>query len=345
MQKSTTDTNLLNAALNAFKEETGILIKLTKGNMEVDAFLNIEGIDTKIVAKIKKEVKKANLNVMINQVPKNGVLIAEYIDAEMAKALKDAETQFIDAAGNAYIKYQNTFVQITGNKRSKYDDRNNEGGNRAFEPTGLKVIFALLRSPSLVNSPYREIAKISGVANGAVTWVIKGLIETGFLQNKGVKGGRKLLNIPKLIDRWVEAYPIKLQNKLLYGVFETDDQQLWKHVHPEAHQGVWGGEVAADRYTKFLIPEVITLYLPEGNEKSFIIKNRLRATKLGKADQGKGLVRIYHPFWDDLHSGLNDELKGCAPPLLVYAELLATGDSRNIETAGIIYDKYLTNSN
>jgi len=71
----------------------------------------------------------------------------------MAKTLKDADTQFIDAAGNAYIKYQNTFVQITGNKRNKYDDRNKEGGNSTFEPTGLKVIFALLRPPSLINSP------------------------------------------------------------------------------------------------------------------------------------------------------------------------------------------------
>ncbi len=32
---------------------------------------------------------------------------------------------------------------------------------------------------------------------------------------------------------------------------------------------------------------------------------------------------------------------GIAPPLLVYADLIASGDDRNIEAAEIIYDNYL----
>ena len=32
---------------------------------------------------------------------------------------------------------------------------------------------------------------------------------------------------------------------------------------------------------------------------------------------------------------------GSVPPALVYADLLATGDSRCLETAEIIYDRYL----
>jgi len=50
MHKATIEADLLDAALNAFREETGILIKPIKGNMEVDAFLNIKGTDTKAVA-------------------------------------------------------------------------------------------------------------------------------------------------------------------------------------------------------------------------------------------------------------------------------------------------------
>jgi len=30
-----------------------------------------------------------------------------------------------------------------------------------------------------------------------------------------------------------------------------------------------------------------------------------------------------------------------APPLIIYADLLASGDSRNIETAEIIHDRFL----
>ncbi len=34
--------------------------------------------------------------------------------------------------------------------------------------------------------------------------------------------------------------------------------------------------------------------------------------------------------------------KGLVPPLLIYADLMATGDARVIEAAEIIYDNYLT---
>mgnify|MGYP000754100737 FL=1 len=226
MHGTTIGTGLLNTALDAFKAETGIPIKPTKGNAEVDAFLNMKGAKTKLPAIIKKGVLQANLPVMINQVPKLAVLITEYINAEMAKTLTRANTQFIDTAGNAYIKNQNIHIQITGNKRKQYTDKDMKVGNRAFEPTGLKVIFALLRNPKLINAPYREIAKVAGVANGAITWVIKGLTDTGFLHHKRAKEGRELLNIPKLIDRWVEAYPLKLQNKQLFGVFEAENQMV-----------------------------------------------------------------------------------------------------------------------
>jgi len=30
-----------------------------------------------------------------------------------------------------------------------------------------------------------------------------------------------------------------------------------------------------------------------------------------------------------------------APPLLVYADLMATGEQRNLETARMIYEKYI----
>ena len=58
--------------------------------------------------------------------------------------------------------------------------------------------------------------------------------------------------------------------------------------------------------------------------------------KLRKATDGD--IEILKPFWKFDHK-LADQ--GIVPPLLVYTDLMATGDARNIETAGIIYDKYL----
>ena len=90
-----------------------------------------------------------------------------------------------------------------------------------------------------------------------------------------------------------------------------------------------GAEPAAARITKYLKPAVITLY-GDQPEPRLIVDHALR-----KADDGE--VEICKRFW-------NFETKadkGLAPLPLIYADLLATGDPRCIETAGLIRERYL----
>jgi len=62
-----------------------------------------------------------------------------------------------------------------------------------------------------------------------------------------------------------------------------------------------------------------------------VLKNRLR-----KAEQGN--VEILTPFWNFKYELADRDI---VPPILVYADLMATGDQRNIETAEMIYEKYI----
>ncbi len=64
----------------------------------------------------------------------------------------------------------------------------------------------------------------------------------------------------------------------------------------------------------------------------FLAANRLHT------DQ-RGNVEILKAFWDTKCDWTDTEI---VHPLLVYADLLATGDPRNIETAKRIYDERLT---
>jgi len=50
-----------------------------------------------------------------------------------------------------------------------------------------------------------------------------------------------------------------------------------------------------------------------------------------------GNVEILKGFWTFKYPWNYTQL---APPLLVYADLLATGNDRNIETGKMIYEKY-----
>ena len=95
-----------------------------------------------------------------------------------------------------------------------------------------------------------------------------------------------------------------------------------------------GGEVAGDRLTRNREPGQYTLYLP-GDPGAFVIEHRLRA------DAG-GDVEILHKFWQfEPAAGYAEDL---VPPLLTYADLMATPDPRNHDTAKQIFDRFLADA-
>jgi hypothetical protein len=142
--------------------------------------------------------------------------------------------------------------------------------------------------------------------------------------------GRRLVNKEKLLKRWVESYPAQLRPKILLSRYKSREQDWWANARLEQWGAFWGGEVAAAKLTKYLRPQVETIYtrtnLPE-----------LQA-RFGLRQDPDGDVEILKIFWkfDYNSNGLN-----IVPPLLIYADLLASGDDRNIETAGIIYDAHV----
>ena len=245
----------------------------------------------------------------------------------MAERLKAMELPFLDAAGNAYLNEPPVYVYIKGNKPVEKPHR--KPPTRAFQATGLKVLFALLCHPGLENAPYRNIAKAAGVALGTVGWVITDLKELGFLVDMG-KRGRRLTNKEKLIERWVTAYPEQLRPKLVIGHYQAADRNWWKQARVHDFQACWGGEVAAAKLTKYLKPEQVTIYA-RGKPGELLLANKLK-----KALDGD--VEILEAFWQNGYDWPHPEL---APPLLIYADLLATGDTRNIETARMIYEQEL----
>jgi len=255
--------------------------------------------------------------------------------------LRKQHVQFIDTAGNAYLNMPPVFILVTGNRRPKQAFGPKEETNRAFDRTGLKVIFAFLCRPNLVAAPYREIADLAGVALGTVGWVIHGLKDAGFIFEYGDRKGRELIDYNRLLDRWVAAYPEKLRPKAHLGDFHADNPYWWKNFDLEEFHGYWGGEVAAAYYTQHLKPAVATVYLPKAAKSKFLARARLRAAP-ETMWEGAGRVKLYETFWRDTAAPFLDIAKpGLVPPILAYADLIATADPRNLEAAGMIYDEYI----
>lgn len=141
---------------------------------------------------------------------------------------------------------------------------------------------------------------------------------------------RRLRELQTLIRRWVEAYPEQLRPKLIIDRFETNQRNWWRDINIRDYGAFWGGEVAAAKLTNYLKPEKVTIYADTPPGKLILER------KLKKADNGS--IEILRTFWKTDHRIINQDT---VPPLLVYADLMATGNTRNIETAGLIYDKHL----
>ncbi len=331
---------LLNNALEAFRQTTGLPADVLEEEIQLpqgiaDAMIRLA--DTKpLLAEIKKTLRPTTLGAAIAQLQrfkKNGVIITDYITPQMAERLKEMEIPYLDTAGNVYLKTPDNFIYVTG--RKKPEQLTPQGNNRAFRAAGLKVIFTLLTLQGQLKAPTREIAYNAGVANGTVGNILKDLEKLGFIYRSKNKG-LVIENKDRLIDNWVEAYPRELRPQLKAQRFKILHPDWWKEFTYDRWQKnqMWlGGEPAAAVLTKYLYPEKIIVYgRPDFKKLVQVVGQPMRDTK--------GNFELLEPFWNFKTDELDQMYRLC-PPLLVYADLMATGDARNIEVANMIREQYL----
>jgi hypothetical protein len=253
------------------------------------------------------------------------LLITDYATPPIADALRLRGVQFADAAGNAFLNRDGVFIVVTGRTPKNAPPRTNT--LRVFRRSGLQILFVLLSAPTLVTAPHRTIAETANVALGSVTPLLEGLRELGFLIE--VRGTRRLVDRPRLIDQWTEGYARVLEPSLEIGRFRAHDGGWWRQTDPTKYGVQWGGETAAAFLHRDLRPEQVIVYTDD-------LPARLLTDKRIKADTA-GNVVLRRRFWNAVPSP-NAEV---VPPLLIYADLLATGDARSVAAAKQIRETYL----
>lgn len=329
------EKQLLTEALQAFEEATAVATAILKTDLvqkdvRVDAQVRLG--KTPLLAEIKARLTPANLGPVLAQIkrlPGPALLVTPYITPPMAERLKAEDIPFIDAAGNAYVRTPDTFIYVTGRKRAVPVEARRPV--RVFRTTGLRIVFALLCRPELVAAPYREIAEQAGVALGSVNIALKELEQLGFLRTHKAKG-RVLEHRERLLNTWVEEYARELRPRLKPRRFRVDNPNWWKDTDLAPFDLWLGGEAAAAVLTKYLRPERVTLY---GGGGFADLARHIRPAK-----DENGNLELLDTFW---HFEPVQEIPGyrLVPPLLVYADLVATADTRNLETAEMIRERYL----
>ena len=340
--------NLLEESIEAVYKQTGLRLILPDNNVieepHDEITIMIEGNShLYFTAKVKRWAQQANFGALVNeiqQLPTKGMLAADYVNPKMADKLRKLDIPFIDTAGNVFINEKPIYLFVKGIKNPpktdiEYQPKETQTHGRAFMPSGLKVVYAFIQSPKLINAPYREIANISGVALGTVGWVITDLKQGGYLVAFDEKN-RRLTNKKQLLNKWVDAYLEKLRPKLFLGNFSAENDSWWMTLDKNIvdYGALWGGEIAASKLTGYIKPEKVIIYRPKEGNNKLLADNRFRKDPNGN-------IQIFQAFWNMEEKHISNS-SGIVEPLIAYADLLATGDSRNLETARVLYDKELT---
>jgi hypothetical protein len=250
------------------------------------------------------------------------LLVAPYITRETSEHCRAIQLSFLDTAGNAFLAGRGLHVYVVGQRRPTALKRERF---RAVNAAGLRVTFALLCRTALVRAPYREIASAASVSLGTVGPVMKDL-EARRLIYPGRSRGASL-DAKQLLEEWITHFPISLRPKLDANRFEADPGLLRSADLSQEH-AYWGGEVAAERLTRYLKPAALTIYARRPIAR-LQAAYRMRAAPAGN-------VEVLDVFWDfDREPGYPDVVH----PVLAYADLLATRDGRNIEAAKLILEQ------
>lgn len=267
----------------------------------------------------------------------HALLVADYVTPPMAQRLREKGVAFVDAVGNAWLEQPGFVIWNKGNKPAPVPKAGKAA--RVFQPAGIRVVFALLCEPERVNAPVRQIAEAAGVAHGTVGHILDDLRRMGHVVELGHRAGargrarqRRLRQRRRLLDLWVEAYAQVLRPQLdprRYRPLNVLARDWWKKA-TYRKLGAWlGGEGAGELVTRYLKPQDITIYADD--RAAFLKKHKLVVDP-------QGPVIILDRFW---RFEAKWEFPDVVPPVLIYADLLATGDDRCRETAEMVYDKYL----
>jgi len=297
-------------------------IKLELEGQKVRLLAKFKNVDRRpAIAPVKEQLERAIQDQFPGHLP---FLVAPYLTEAMAEECRRIDLPFSDTAGNLFLRTANMLLCIVGRRRPHHLERLQKGLTTA----GMKVIFALLCRSELAGTGYRQIAAAAQVALGAVGPALQDLERRDFLHREG-KGATAFERAEELLHEWVVAYPAILRPKLHGRHYQADrNRVLGLNLKPIG--AYWGGEVAAERMTGYLKPENLLVYT-RGEVKDILIQGRMRLAP-------EGGVEVLHAFWNPES---DKAVKPLAPPLLVYADLMLTGDTRNLGAANMVYDKFL----
>ena len=279
----------------------------------------------------RKQVSRSQLFSILEACSEPGkLLVTRHVTEAVAEELRKAGLCFADTAGNVHLDVPGLFIFVIGRKPVSPMVSTVDMKGRMFQKAGLIFLFELMtRDFSLGNKTYRQLRDETGVSLGSIGWILSSLRENEFMLEN--RGERRLTDTKRLLEEWCTAYRQRLRPACQAGIYRGRPHKRVQNMElPEGAR--WGGETGAEILGAGLTAGFHTLYVEAAGRNRCIARGGLRKDP-------EGNVEMVTPFWQTGKE--NNWPQKTVHPLLIYADLITSGNSRSIEAGKKIHDRYL----
>ncbi|SAK67448.1 hypothetical protein AWB75_03225 [Caballeronia catudaia] len=327
------------AAAAAFSDATGLAARRVatpkRGNYDAAIEFRIGGARFKRPVTVKENIDRVGALSAFTALcaswcsPTRPLLVTTHLSPDMIRACRELGVDALDLAGNASLVEDDSVVIVSGRPRVAQSKARRSG---TWTRSTLRVTLALLITPALLARGYRDIAQHAGVSHGTVQNAVRALIDHRDVFERPDGRGLQFADRERLIDEWVTLYPRQLRESLLIGRYRAETNDWWRDVPALPGQCQFGGEPAAAILTEYLKPATVTAYCADAVPREWIMQARLRPEPAGNVEFLRAPVAL---------APVDGLPPNVVAPLIVYADLVASGDPRNLETARMLRERYL----
>jgi hypothetical protein len=312
----------LDSALSTLERLTGLTASLEIHRSASDGqitFKSPTGHAATLAYEVKPNIDRQDQLAAFEHLQGGALLVTRSLSSAMIEQCRRRDIQFIDLAGNCFLRQPGMFVFVSGRRENVSAQ---VSATRGLTPAALRVVLAGLSQPAILHGSVRRIAEIANISHGATGIALVTLEETGLIGK--TPSGRRMMVHP---ERWTEGYLGRLRPKLTtYRMSAaTALSSLLEQVSPVMQELLLGGEAAAKHAELGLKPGALTLYIDVQNEH--VMRNLVRELKLRRDPDGP--VELVEIFWN------TQALPSfpAVPDALVYADLIGSGDERTLDIA------------
>ena len=175
-----------------------ILMRVTSPEgKEYALFVEVKSIGEPRMARMAFQQLRESLK---NQPGTYGIFGAPYITEETGELCQKEGIGYVDAAGNAFLSFGLTYIQIKGNPNPY---KNEKTLKSLFSPKSSRILRVMISNPEK-RWFVRDLAEEANVSLGQASNVKKRLLDYEFVKER--KKEFNLTEPEKLLQRWTENY-------------------------------------------------------------------------------------------------------------------------------------------